>query len=64
MVVTKAADGRVHFHSQFKGTVHHSGKSREQEGEPSGHITSAVRKQREMDAGAELTFFSLFSPGL
>lgn len=34
-----------------------------QEHEAAGHIVSAVSKQREMDAGAELAFLFLFSEG-
>ena len=35
--------------------------SRQQEPETAGHIVSTVRKQREMDAGAQLTVSFLFS---
>ena len=37
-------------------------ESRQQEHEAAGHITSTVKKQREMDAGAQLTVSFLFSP--
>ena len=39
------------------------GKVRQQEREASGHMASTVRKQRETDAGAQLTFSFLCSPG-
>lgn len=31
--------------------------------EGNGHLASEVRKQREMNAGAQLILFSVFSPG-
>ena len=34
-----------------------AGKSWKQEDNAAGHMTSTVRKQREMDAGAQLAFF-------
>ena len=38
-------------------------KAWQQEREAAGHMASTVRKQREMDAGAQLTFFFLFRVG-
>jgi hypothetical protein len=39
------------------------GKPQQQEFEAAAHRASAVRKQRETDAGAQLTVSFLFSPG-
>lgn len=39
------------------------GKAWRQEREAAGHVASTVRKQREMDAGAQLAFSFLFRVG-
>ena len=46
-----------------KPTVHLGREGRRQEREAGAHISSTVRKQREMDAGTQLTFSFLFIPG-
>lgn len=47
--------GRVYFGSKFKGIVHMTGKNLQQECEVDGHISPAVRKQREMNVDAKIT---------
>lgn len=39
------------------------GKAWWQERQAAGHVASTVRKQKEMDVGAQLTFSFLFGPG-
>lgn len=55
-ILIKLKGERFYCGSWFKGTVHQVEKAWWQEHEADGHVASAVWKQREMDAGAPLTF--------
>lgn len=55
-------EGRVCLGSPSEGTIHHGGKAWWQVLEAAGHVAPAIRKQREMDAGAQLPSCSLLSP--
>lgn len=59
--LAKETGGEVCFGSQFDSTEYHGGKA--QTG-ARGNILSVARKQREREsnAGAQLTFSVLFSP--
>lgn len=48
--------GRVHFGSQPKSAVHHSGEGVVATPEAAGPGESVVRREREMNAGAHLLF--------
>ena len=56
------ATSRVCFCSQSEGAQSiKTGKAWQKEREIAGYIVSTVRKQREMDAGTQLTFSFSFS---
>lgn len=48
---------------RFECTVYHGRKAWWQRHEVAGHIASAVRNLRAKDAGTQLTFLYLVSPG-
>jgi hypothetical protein len=60
--VTLAREG--YSESQFQGLVCHSWEGMVAKCEVPGHMASTVRKQREMDAGTQLTVSFSFGPGL
>lgn len=58
-------DGRrVYFRPGFEDAVCLGGRVRSQEPKVADPIASTDRKQREMDAGAQLTVSFLFRPAL
>lgn len=56
----KHLKGRIRLCSKSEGIICYMRKLWEQELEVAGHIVSTVRKQREMNAGAQFTFSFLF----